>query len=53
MLPVAIITAIIGSNLTVHAVDIAITNGATRVMAGIIAGALTLATLLTTLTLII
>lgn len=53
MLPVAIITAIIGTNLTIHAVDIAITNGATRTMAGIIAGALLLATLLTTLTLTI
>ena len=53
MIPVAIITAIIGSNLTTHAVDIAITNGATRTMAGIIAGALLLATLLTTLTLTI
>lgn len=53
VIPVAIITAIIGSNLTAHAVDIAITNGATRTMAGIIAGALLLATLLTTLTLTI
>lgn len=53
MLPVAIITAIIGSNLTAHAVDIVITNGATRTMAGIIAGALMLATMLTTLTLTI
>ena len=53
MIPVAIITATIGSNLTIHAVDIAITNGATRTMAGVIAGALLLATLLTTLTLTI
>lgn len=53
MLPVAIITAIIGTNLTIHATDTAITNGATRTMAGIIAAALLLATLLTTLTLTI
>lgn len=53
MLPVAIITAIIGSNLTAHAVDIATTNGAPRTVTGIIAGALMLATMLTTLTLTI
>ena len=57
MLPTAIIlatiAAIIGSNLTVHAVDIATTNGAPRTITGIITGALLLATLLTTLTLTI
>lgn len=53
MLPVAIITAIIGSNLTVHAVDIATTNKAPRAITCTIAGALLLATLLTTLTLTI
>lgn len=53
MLPVAIITAIIGSNLTAHAVDITTTNRAPRAATCIIAAALMLATLLTTLTLTI
>lgn len=53
MIPVAIITAIIGSNLTAHAVDIAITNKAPRAATYTIAAALLLATLLTTLTLTI
>lgn len=53
MLSVAIITAIIGTNLTVNAVDIATTNGAPRAVTCTIAGALLLATLLTTLTLTI
>ena len=53
MLPVAIITTIIGSNLTAHAVDIATTNKAPRAATCTIAGALLLATLLTTLTLTI
>lgn len=53
MLPVAIITAIVGTNLTIHTTSLMADLGAPRIMAGIIAATLLLATMLTTLTLTI
>ena len=53
MLPVAIITAIIGTNLTIHTTSLMADLGTPRALMTIIAAALLLATLLTTLTLTI